>query len=63
MGWTKRWAKRLRVLARRDEVEQELDEELRFHLEMETEKNVRAGMSPAAARRRALTAFGGVDRF
>jgi len=41
----------------------EMDEELRFHLEMETEKNVRAGMRPAAARREARIAFGGLERF
>ncbi len=40
-----------------------MEDELRFHLEMETEKNLRAGMSPADARRRAMIAFGGVERF
>ena len=63
MRWTKRWAKRLRALVRRDAVERELDEELAFHLEMETRKNERAGMSPAEARRRAALAFGGVEKF
>ncbi|HKW11952.1 MAG TPA: ABC transporter permease, partial [Gemmatimonadaceae bacterium] len=52
---------RLRALVRRGTAERELDEELRFHLEMETEKNLRAGMSPAEARRRALRDFGGVE--
>ena len=52
---------RLRALVRRTTAERELDEELRFHLEMETEKNVRAGMNPADARRRALRDFGGVE--
>jgi len=41
----------------------EMDEELRFHLEMETKKNLRAGMTPREARRQALVAFGGVERF
>jgi predicted permease len=41
----------------------EMDEELRFHLEKETEKHLRAGVSPQEARRRALVAFGGVERF
>ena len=36
-------------------------EELRFHLEMETEKNVRAGMDPREARRPARVRLGGVD--
>jgi predicted permease len=41
----------------------DMAEELRFHIEMETEKNMRAGMEPREARRRALVAFGGVERF
>jgi predicted permease len=39
-----------------------LDDELRFHLEQETRKNLRAGMDPAGARRRAMVDFGGVER-
>jgi putative ABC transport system permease protein len=38
-----------------------MDEEFRFHIEMETEKNIRAGMSPDEARRRAAVAFGGME--
>src|SRR5689334_23431479 len=52
---------RLRANLRRSAAERELDEELRFHIEMETEKNLRAGMSPAEARRRALRDFGGIE--
>jgi predicted permease len=37
-----------------------MDEEMRFHLEMATRKNLRRGMTPDEARRRALAAFGGV---
>ena len=39
----------------------ETQEELRFHLEMEAEKNVRAGMDPREARRQAHLRLGGVD--
>src|SRR5882724_405360 len=39
---------------------QDSDEELRFHLEKEVEKNMAAGMSAHEARRQALIAFGGV---
>jgi predicted permease len=53
---------RLRALLRRGEVEAELDEELRFHLEKEIEQNLARGMSPAEARRAALVEFGGVER-
>ena len=63
IGWIRRWKKRIRTLIRRDAVERELDEELAFHLEMETEKNLRAGMNPEEARRQAAIKFGGVDRY
>ncbi len=53
---------RVRALARRQTVEQELDEELRFHVDMEAAKNEREGMSPEEARRAALVSFGGVER-
>ena len=39
-----------------------LDEELRFHLEMETERLVRSGMRPEAARLAARRNFGGVEQ-
>ena len=54
---------RARALWRRATTEQELQRELAFHVDMETEKNVRAGMEPVAARRAAVLAFGGVGRF
>jgi predicted permease len=53
---------RLRAVLRRGTVEQELDDELRFHVEHEAEKYVRAGLSRDEAMRRARLAFGGVDR-
>ena len=40
----------------------ELDEELEFHVEMETRANVERGMPHAEARRRALADFGGVTQ-
>jgi putative ABC transport system permease protein len=43
-------------------VEEELEEELQFHLEQEFEKNLRAGMDPREARRQALLSFGGTER-
>ena len=41
----------------------ELDDEFRFHLEMETAENVRRGMTRAEAHRAALLRFGGTQRF
>jgi predicted permease len=49
-------------LLRRNQVEAEVDEELRFHLEMEIQANVARGMTPAEARRIALRDLGGVTQ-
>src|SRR5215469_4239428 len=51
---------RLRSLLRRSSVERDLDRELQFHLDQETEENVRLGLSPSAARSAALHRMGGV---
>lgn len=55
------WA-RLEVLFLRTRVDRETAEELRFHLDMETEKHIRAGLPPVAARRAAQLALGGMSR-
>lgn len=51
---------RLRSLFRANRVEEELDEELRDHVEREVERHRAAGLSPEAARAAALRAFGNV---
>jgi predicted permease len=51
---------RVRALAAPRRVERELDEELAFHIERETQKHLANGLSPAEARTRALTRFGSV---
>jgi putative ABC transport system permease protein len=53
-----KWA---RSLGRRGALEGGLDEEIRFHLDQQTEKNRRAGMAPAEARRQAVLRFGGLE--
>ncbi len=53
---------RLRALLHRSEMERELDEELRSHIEQQTEQNLRLGMNPEEARYAALKAFGGVEQ-
>jgi predicted permease len=53
---------RLRALVFRAREEREMDEELRFHLEMEAEQNRRAGLSDVEAVRRSRAALGGVER-
>jgi predicted permease len=53
---------RLRALVRRGDMERELDDELRFHIEHEAEKHIRQGVPRDEAMRRARLAFGGVSR-
>lgn len=48
---------------RRREFERRLDDELRFHVESETAELIRTGVEPGEARRRAMAAFGGLDRW
>jgi macrolide transport system ATP-binding/permease protein len=59
-----RWinAPRVRVtsLFRRERLEGQLDAELQFHVEQQTEESLRAGMSPEVARLAALRATGSV---
>jgi putative ABC transport system permease protein len=56
------WTIRLRSLFKRTEVEQELDEELRFHFERQVQWYERAGVARDEAVRRARLEFGGLDQ-
>lgn len=62
MRWPRTTANILRTLFRRSVVERELDDELRFHLEMEAETRVTRGVAPPLARRETNIAFGGLDQ-
>ncbi|MBO0800780.1 MAG: ABC transporter permease, partial [Blastocatellia bacterium] len=53
---------RLRSLLRRAQVEQELNEELRYHLERQIEEHITKGMTPEKARYTALRALGGIEQ-
>src|SRR5918911_2739567 len=61
MRWLRVLWSRLRALAGRESVISDIDEELRLHVEMETEENLARGMSPAEARRAARLSFGNFD--
>jgi predicted permease len=54
---------RLRSLFARRNIERELDEELRFHLDQLVEEEIAAGMPHVEARRSALRKMGGVSQF
>src|SRR6266404_3481412 len=62
MRWTKLLRLRLRSLFRRDIVEHELDEELRYHFERQAEENFASGMSPEDARVSAMRDMQGLER-
>lgn len=57
---TMRW-RLFRRFDRRN-VEQEVENELGFHLELLTEENLRRGMTPEKAEKEALKRFGNVER-
>jgi predicted permease len=54
--------RRLRVLFRRADVESELSDEIRLHLDMESEDLIRQGKTSAEARREARLRLGGVEQ-
>jgi hypothetical protein len=54
MAWYHEIRSALGSLAGRQRQEGEMNEEVRYHLEMETVRNVQAGMSPMEAGRRAV---------
>jgi len=60
--WFYRFPLRLKSIFRRRRVEDELDEELRFHLEQKIEQGIAEGLSPEEARYQALRAMGGLDQ-
>ncbi|HEX5107263.1 MAG TPA: ABC transporter permease [Vicinamibacterales bacterium] len=57
-----RIATAVRRLLQRRRVAREMDDELAFHIEMETQANIKRGLSPAEARRQALRDLGGMDQ-
>ena len=58
-----RIARRLRLLLGRRGFEHDLDDELRFHIEMQAARHAQRGLSPAEARALAEREFGAVERF
>lgn len=62
MSRWKAFRDRLRALRDSDAVHGEIDEEVRFHIDMRAEEYVRRGMSPEEARREAERRFGRLTR-
>src|SRR5262249_46783229 len=53
---------RLRALLRKSEMERELNEELRYHIDRQIEENILLGMNPEDARYAAIRSFEGVEQ-
>ena len=63
MAWYHAITTAFNALARRGREERQMDEEIRFHLEMEARRLVKEnGLSEEEARYAAQRAFGGVER-
>src|SRR5437868_13597430 len=56
------WMLRLRALFRRASVEDEIDAELRFHLDHQVQAHLARGLDHDEAMRRARLGFGGLDQ-
>ncbi|HEV2247033.1 MAG TPA: ABC transporter permease [Terriglobia bacterium] len=62
MTWLRQFVSRFVALFRKGRLEQEINDELRAHLEMLIEENVRRGMTLEEARYAAMRSFGGVEQ-
>ncbi len=62
MSWLRILAYRARGFFAKRRLESELDDELREHIEMLTEENLRKGMTPEEAHYAARRAFGGMEQ-
>jgi len=58
----KKLIRRWRALTKKEELEHQLDDELRYHLEQDTARNIQSGMSEKDAKYAALRSFGNVDQ-
>ena len=60
--WLRGIGVKLKTLLRPDAAWKDLDDEVRFHLEMEAARLRREGLTPEEARHQAMLRFGGVER-
>ena len=62
MKWFNILRDRLHALRQRETVINDIDREMRAHLDLQVEENIKAGMSPQEAREKAMRSFGNVNR-
>ncbi|HVG17696.1 MAG TPA: ABC transporter permease [Blastocatellia bacterium] len=60
MYWLREFFLRLHAVLRSNRIDREIDEEMRFHLEMRSQEYIEAGMRPEDARREAMRRFGNI---
>jgi predicted permease len=61
MNWLRKAKSRLQALFLKIELDTRMDDEMRSHIEMQTQENIEAGMKPEEARYAALRQFGWVE--
>src|ERR1700746_2213695 len=62
MRWHQKLALRLRSLFRKSRADNELDDEIQFHLQQQMDEYVSQGLSPEEARHAALRSLGGMQQ-
>jgi len=63
MFWLRLIYSRIYGLLRKNRIEREMEDEMRFHLRMRTRENIERGMKPEEAEREARRRFGNVGHF
>src|SRR5213593_3207199 len=61
MNWFHKLQLRFRALFQKEKLDARMDDEMRSHIEMQTQENIEAGMKPEEARYAALRQFGWVE--
>ena len=61
MNWLHKLQLRIRALLQKEKLDARMDDEMRSHIEMQTQENIEAGMKPEEARYAALRQFGWVE--
>src|SRR5579871_591751 len=61
MQWLLEFGRRLRMLLRRDRFDEDMEEEMRLHLDLRQQENLAAGMTANEARAAARRRFGNPD--
>src|SRR6266508_2702509 len=61
MNWLRKAKARFQALFSKEELDAKMDDEMRSHIEMQTQENIEAGMKPEEARYAALRQFGWVE--